>query len=84
MYKKLFKHKVTGEIVDSYPNTKHGEYENFFPSLKCPLCEGECVGCEEINNRTYIYVCEQCPFIGLEYYNDRNSADLLEYLARTK
>ena len=33
---------------------------------------------------THIYVCPECPFIGLEYYEQRNIDDLIRYLDRPR
>lgn len=29
---------------------------------------------------THIYVCPECPFVGFEYYEERNVKDLQEFL----
>jgi hypothetical protein len=49
--------------------------------LNCPMC-GEIMEYKKQGD-THIYICEACPFLGLEYFNLPNANDLLEYLNRT-
>lgn len=60
-------------------------------SIKCPLCTCKIV-CKNLSSKeyciiyknTYIYICPECPFVGLEYYGDRNIEALTKYLNRDK
>ena len=48
--------------------------------LICPMCETGMEHKKEGN--THIYICEACPFLGLEYMNVDNLKDLTEYINR--
>ena len=48
-------------------------------NLKCPLCEEETLK-HHLYGGTNIYSCTDCPFLGLEYFNDTNLSDLTDYL----
>jgi len=55
--------------------------ENIREGVKCGMCGEEM---EHIHQRdTHIYVCEACPFLGLEYFNLPNLTDLQEFINRT-
>jgi DNA-directed RNA polymerase subunit M/transcription elongation factor TFIIS len=55
----------------------------------CPLCGEELswvptnkhYTCNE--DTTHIYTCPACPFLGIEYYNNKNVEDLKTYLTTT-
>lgn len=49
--------------------------------LNCPMCSA--VMEHHHQGDTHIYVCEACPFLGLEYFNLPNATDLTDYLNRT-
>lgn len=36
------------------------------------------------DDTTHIYVCPECPFIGFEYLNNKNVADLFAHLNRDR
>lgn len=82
MYRKLFKNKETGEVVESYHHEDYDKFESYYPPLVCPMCDSDEMDCKEINNRTYIYTCPACPFIGMEYYDKWDMENLKEYLER--
>lgn len=47
--------------------------------FQCPLC-GEDVEYKEYKN-THIWSCPVCPFVSFEYYDDSDSAKVVEYLS---
>jgi ssDNA-binding Zn-finger/Zn-ribbon topoisomerase 1 len=49
---------------------------------KCPLCHVE-LEYKKINN-THVYVCEECPFVGFEFYFDEDMENLKAYLSDEK
>lgn len=48
----------------------------------CPLCNGEMR--YKKHNNTHIWVCEECPNVMFEYYDNENIADLSEFLTNDK
>lgn len=48
-------------------------------AFRCPLCQTLNVESKKIKE-TYIYVCDECPFIAFEYYLNNNLEDLTAYL----
>ena len=57
-------------------------------TMKCPMCDHVLSWnsvpkiYKEDEPVTHIYICPECPFVGLEYYNDKNIEDLKVYLNR--
>lgn len=49
--------------------------------LDCPMCETALEHRKQ--GDTHIYICECCPFLGLEYFNIPNLTDLQEYINNT-
>lgn len=49
--------------------------------LKCPLCEKMTLEHKEVGP-TNLFVCSECPFVGMEYYGEENRCDLATYLTR--
>ncbi len=49
--------------------------------FKCPICGSEEV-IEVEQDGTHIYVCDPCPFVGIEYYDNSNIDALTKYLNR--
>ena len=56
----------------------------------CPLCISK-LTYKAIKNKnsdkldkTHIYICKDCPFIGFEYWNDINATTLKNYLTKKK
>lgn len=55
--------------------------------LTCPLCKDETLvhttktmrSNAEIRHH-HIYVCEECPFVGMEFYNAKDLASLIQHL----
>lgn len=47
----------------------------------CPLCNSEDIH-YTVKGKTFIYTCEECPFVGFEYIDAENLKDLNEYLKR--
>lgn len=47
--------------------------------FKCPLC-GEDIEYKEYKN-THIWSCPVCPFVSFEYYDDNDTAKVLEFLS---
>jgi len=33
-------------------------------------------------NETHVWICQECPIISFEYYNNRNVSDLITILSR--
>lgn len=54
---------------------------NDIRKLKCPMCGSDME--HKHQGDTHIYVCETCPFLGLEYFNIPNLSDLTDYINRT-
>lgn len=53
------------------------DYITYSNSLKCPFCEEETM--ETICYKgTYIYVCDECTFVGLEYRTNKDIENLQE------
>ena len=50
--------------------------------MLCPMCSTALTWnpVHTADNVTHIYVCPECPFIGLEYFTDKNIEDLKTYL----
>lgn len=56
----------------------------------CPMCISGVMQCNTVTEKektrfsfeqhTHIYVCDDCPFIGFEFYNDTNTNALINYL----
>lgn len=60
------------------------KHKNVFISeefIKCPLCKIQ-IKHEIIGNETHIWICPECPFIGIEFYIENNLKDLNNYLSR--
>lgn len=49
-------------------------------SIKCPLCSSDTPLEYRQWMSTHLYVCHECPFIAMEYYNNDNVKDLQDYL----
>ena len=47
-------------------------------SIVCPLCDANCQ--YEQGGKTHIWICEECPFVGFEYYDIENTLNLSERL----
>jgi hypothetical protein len=43
-------------------------------NIICPLCGATCP--HKIVGKTHTWSCSQCPFVGLEYYDNMNTYDL--------
>lgn len=58
--------------------------------IKCPLCNEEMVykkisnSMVDIMGNTHIWICPNCPFIGLEFYDNYNAKALANYLITNK
>lgn len=50
-----------------------------FPT--CPLCEADTIFYHKENN-THLYICEVCPFIGIEWIDKNNTTDFINYVNR--
>jgi hypothetical protein len=58
--------------------------------MTCPMCDTVLTWNPTPHNYkhndnehvTHIYVCPECPFIGLEYFTTRNLVDLIGYLSK--
>lgn len=48
--------------------------------IVCPLCFCDAVH-EEVNG-THIYVCQECPFVGMEFINDKDAQNLFDRLTK--
>ena len=54
--------------------------------ISCPLCEAEVEhkelkkNDEESDNKTYIWVCSECPGVLVEWIDSRDTRALTEYL----
>ncbi len=46
--------------------------------LKCPMCGAQLEHREK--GESHIYTCEDCPFVGFEFFGMANARDLLDYL----
>lgn len=46
--------------------------------IHCPLCSDNLS--YKQNKDTHIWSCDSCPFVGFEFYNDKNTDELKEYL----
>jgi len=54
----------------------------------CPLCSGELKPKSLLNEtdktpsekNTYAWICQDCPFVGFEYYTKKNTKALITYL----
>jgi ribosomal protein L37AE/L43A len=42
-------------------------------SIKCPLCEEQAHHQVIGNDQTHVWKCEWCPFVGLEFVNERDA-----------
>ena len=79
-------HKWDDEITYN----KHGEAEwvcnecgaTKAPPFKCPLCSSDEVKYVE-HNGTHLYVCIPCPFMGVEFVQDIDAENLLDYVKRS-
>lgn len=62
-------------------NIKNIDYDKYETDMKCPLCNSEQVETYYFNG-TWIYICEDCAFMGLEYIdrNDLKNLELFEKL----
>jgi len=52
-------------------------------TFHCPLCKAKVVHIERYNNngtKHFFWSCPDCPFVGLEYYNDKDIDALREAL----
>jgi rubrerythrin len=49
--------------------------EKIYADAQCPLCNAGKLE-HRAHNGTYAYVCEECPFVGFEYYSEKNYTDL--------
>ena len=63
-------------------------YEEMFAYIrkgkeKCPVCEDGELVYHKVND-THIWVCDTCPIIRFEYYEEKNLLDLISYLRRDK
>lgn len=62
------------------------------PFIKCPLCGAQAFHEEivhldgiAINGRdTHLWICDECPFVGFEFWFDQNALDLVERLTGKK
>lgn len=58
-------------------------------TIICPLCRTK-INYKKINSRykdpdpTHIWSCPNCPFIGFEYYTNKNTKDLEKYLNKNE
>lgn len=50
----------------------------------CPLCDYPLshVKLGDIDDPTHAYFCDECPFVGIEYYNQGNIDDLHKHLSK--
>lgn len=57
--------------------------------MNCPMCTDGLMKCNTVHNKTkyphadkhtHIYICEECPFIGFEYYSGIDTEALITYL----
>ena len=60
------------------------DYDLYFVDMKCPLCDSHNIEAYHFHG-TWIYVCEDCTFIGMEYANkhDLENLKLFEKLRST-
>lgn len=65
-------------------NIRNTDYDRYEIDMKCPLCDSEYVEAYYFHG-TWIYVCEDCTFMGLEYVdrNDLKNLELFEKLRST-
>jgi len=54
--------------------------------MKCPACKGKLVYKEigkQKNKKTHMWVCENCPIVIIEFWEDKDVNNLSQYLKRT-
>ena len=56
---------------------KLNDYITYSNSLKCPFCEEETMNTVCFKG-TYIYICDECTFMGFEYRNAKDIENLQE------
>lgn len=69
----------TFEKIFKSKNNKRPKGNHYSNNIVCPLCEEEHITHKEYNG-THIYICEDCPFIGLEYIDVKDAENLLDFL----
>lgn len=52
-------------------------------SMICPMCEGCCMEHIEYKN-THIYICEMCPFMGVEIVEKKDYENMIDWLSKRK
>lgn len=50
-----------------------------FENIKCPLCEN-LIQYQRVNLETHAWICEECPFVGFEYYSPDDSNNMYDKL----
>ena len=70
------------ESLSLYDLLDYGEWElqeiekDF---VKCPLCCADSMSYKSWLG-THLYICDECPFLSMEYYNDNDITNLQDYL----
>lgn len=49
-------------------------------SIKCPLCGATAK--HENYKQSHLWVCPKCPFVGFEYYTDKDAERISERLKK--
>ena len=83
--------KLMGDVINAYNDgfmykNKCMYNQNTGTGVKCPLCDQHAKYTPLVQSKkgiehvTHMYVCQECPFIGLEFIENANISDVAKYL----